>query len=48
MWVNDLIIFGKDMPSINALKVQLNEEYEMKDLRELKYFLGIQVHHDRE
>src|SRR5579859_6043507 len=48
MWVDDLIIFGKDMASINDLKAQLNEEYEMKDLRELKYFLGIQVHRDRE
>jgi hypothetical protein len=48
MWVDDLIIFGKDMVSINNLKVQLNEEYEMKDLGELKYFLGIQVHRDRE
>src|SRR5204863_169388 len=44
----DLIIFGKDMASINDLKAQLNEEYEMKDLGELKYFLGIQVHRDRE
>src|SRR5437667_6018079 len=48
MWVDDLIIFGKDMASINELKAQLNEEYEMKDLGELKYFLGIQVHRDRE
>src|SRR5579859_1093017 len=48
MWVDDLIIFGKDMASINDLKVQLNEEYEMKDLGELKYFLGIQVHRDKE
>ena len=47
MWVDDLIIFGKDMASINDLKAQLNEEYEMKDLGELKYFLGIQVHRDR-
>ena len=48
MCVDDLIIFGKDMASINDLKAQLNEEYEMKDLGELKYFLGIQVHRDRE
>jgi len=46
--VDDLIIFGTDMPSINALKVQLNEEYEMKNLEELKYSLGIQVQCDRE
>ena len=48
MWVDDLIIFGKNMASINNLKAQLNEEYEMKDLGELRYFLGIQVHRDRE
>jgi len=48
MWVDDLIIFGKDIASILDLKAQLNAEYEMKDLGELKYFLGIQVHRDRE
>jgi hypothetical protein len=48
MWVDDLIIFGKDVASIKDIKAQLNEEYEMKDLGELKYFLGIQVHRDRE
>src|SRR5947207_12996492 len=36
------------MASINALKAQLKEEYEMKDLGELRYFLDIQVHRDRE
>ena len=48
MWVDDLVIFGKDMISINALKEQLNEEYKMKGFRELKYFLCIQVHRDKE
>jgi len=48
MWLDDLITFGKDMASINSLKAQLNEECEMKDLGKLKYFLGIQVHRDRE
>src|SRR5271154_2022133 len=42
-----MTIFSKDMASINSLKAQLNEEYEMKDLGELKYFLGIQVQRDR-
>ena len=41
MWMNDLIFFGKDITSINDLKVQLNADYEMKDLGELKYFLSI-------
>src|SRR5271155_3881687 len=48
MWVDDLLIFGKDMDSVNDLKAQLSEEYEMKDMGELEYFLGIQVHRDRE
>jgi hypothetical protein len=30
MSVDDLFIFGKDMPNLNALKAQLNEEYKMK------------------
>ena len=48
MWVDDLMIFGKDIADIEDLKERLSEEYEMKDLGELKYFLGIQVHRDRE
>jgi len=42
------MIFGKDLAAIEELKAQLKEEYEMKDLSELKYFLGVQVHRDRE
>ena len=36
------------MVSINELKATLREEYEMKDLGDLKYFLGIQVHRNKE
>jgi hypothetical protein len=35
------------MLSIQDLKPALNKEYEMKDLEELKYFLGIQVRHSK-
>src|SRR5438045_2092145 len=48
IWVDDLIIAGKDMKDINELKAQLKEEFEMKDLGELKYVLGMQVYRDRE
>ena len=44
MWMDDLMIFGKNISDIEDLKAQLNEEYEMKDLGELKYFLSVQVH----
>src|SRR5579859_8128408 len=47
IWVDDLMIFGKDMVRINKLKAELGKEFEMKDIGELKYFLGIQVQRDR-
>jgi len=46
--VQRLIIFKKNILSIQDLKVALNKEYEMKDLEELKYFLEIQMHHSNE
>ena len=41
LWVNDLMIFAKDKVTINDVKSRLNESFEMKDLGELEYFLGI-------
>ena len=43
MWVNDLIIFAKDKVTINDVKSKLNESFDMKDLGELEYFLGIRM-----
>jgi hypothetical protein len=48
IWVDDLIIFGREMESINQLKKDLWAEFEMKDLGELKYFLGIKVTRNRQ
>ena len=47
IWVDDIIIAGKTTEDINELKDQLNKAFEMKDLGELKYFLGMQVYRDR-
>ena len=41
MWVNDLMIFAKDKVTISDVKSRLNKSFEMKDLGELNYFLGI-------
>ena len=38
-----MIITGDDKEEIGALKEQLSRELEMKDLRQPKYFLGIEV-----
>ena len=47
LWVNNLMIFAKEKVTINNVKSRLNESFEMKDLGELEYFLGIQVHQDQ-
>jgi len=47
MWVDDILIFGADKMSVDLLKLQLSIKFEMKDMGELSYFLGIQVHRDR-
>ena len=39
IWVDDLIIAGKNTKDIEELKSQLSKEFEMKDMAELKYFL---------
>ena len=43
MYVDDIIITGDDEEEIKYLKQQLAREFEVKDLEQLRYFLGIEV-----
>jgi transposase InsO family protein len=43
IWVDDLLIAGKDKKRIAMMKAQLSGEFEMKDLGELKHFLGMRI-----
>ena len=43
LYVNDLIIIGSACKLIEEIKIQLSQEFEMKDLGELHYYLGLEV-----
>src|SRR3954463_12976848 len=43
VYVDDIIITEDDKKEIRMLKYYLAEKFEVKDLGELKYFLGIKI-----
>ncbi len=43
VYVDDLIIFGKNLDDVNFLKKKLSEKFKMHDLGELSYILGIRI-----
>ena len=47
VYVDDLIILSSNMESMVALKSKLEDEYEMTDLGELHYCLGVEFARDR-
>ena len=43
LYVNDLVIGGENLVKINRVKSLLSNKFEMTDMKELHYFLGIEV-----
>lgn len=43
LYVDDILLIGKDRSEIDMLKRQLHSEFEMKDLGEAKKILGIEI-----
>ncbi|XP_020525772.1 uncharacterized protein LOC110007664 [Amborella trichopoda] len=43
LYVDDILISGNDLTSIKDVKLRLQEEFQMKDLREVSYFLGLKI-----
>ena len=43
MYVDDIVITGKDITCISSLKSFLHGQFYTKDLGILKYFLGVEV-----
>ena len=48
LYVNDMLIAAKNMFGVDKLKVQLKQEFEMKDLRATKKILGMKIHRNRQ
>jgi hypothetical protein len=47
LYVDDILIIGNNIPMLNEVKQWLGSCFEMKDLGEAAYILGIQIHMDR-
>jgi hypothetical protein len=45
--VDDLLIIARTIAEIQRLKTALSDVFEMKDLGEVSYLLGMQITRDR-
>jgi Reverse transcriptase (RNA-dependent DNA polymerase) len=43
IYVDDLVVTGSDQNGIDTLKAYLKTEFDIKDLDNLRYFLGIEI-----
>ena len=45
LYVEDMIITGDNLSGIQELKDFLNQQFKIKDLRHLSYFVGLEITH---
>ena len=47
LYVDDILLIGKDIEFLNSIKGYLNKNFSMKVLGEVGYILGIKIYRDR-
>jgi hypothetical protein len=47
VYVDDILLFGKDKHLVASAKQQLCNTYEMRDIRDLDTYHGMEIQHDR-
>ena len=48
VYVDDIILAAKNEKQLKQVKEDLSNKFDIKDLGELKYFLGIKVEQNKE
>lgn len=47
LYVDDILLIGNDIPSLQTVKTWLRNNFSMKDLGDVTYILGIEIYRDR-
>ena len=47
LYVDDILLIGNDFEMLSKVKIQLATQFQMKDLGEAQYVLGIKIIQDR-
>lgn len=47
VYVDDVILAGNSLKEMKWIKQKMHQEFKIKDLEQLKYFLGIEVAHSK-
>ena len=47
LYVDDMLILGRSLGAVSAFKEQFGKMYKIKDLKEVRTFLGLEVTRDR-
>ena len=46
MWTDGIALMGKDLYKVVSFKRDIDNEFNITDLGEIQYILGLKVHHD--